>query len=160
MDPEDIAYDTAPVEKYQHDGTTVTAVRFPANGSMPQLVALKTVITFHGDHIVYEPEFREYWGVAWFQHEEFSEIELKNQTDKKFDGMWYFTRCLDGSSLPPNQHFPGAFGDIFLLKMDASGSGEDDPPSHGNVPEDWEQCYGLQRALCALTSNENAWVRV
>ncbi len=159
MDSEEIADQASRAGKFQDDGTTVTVLRFPADGSIPQLVELKTFITFKGIHKIYQLDFREYWGVPWSIHAHFTNIELSGQTDRNFDGTWRFTRYLEGKSLPPNQAFPGAFGDVFMVKVNGPWSGADEAFRNGNVPEDWEQCYGLQKALCELASNKDAWWR-
>ena len=145
-------HESSSTDKYQHPGTTITAIKLPADGSPPTLVNLTTIDTTSDDgQANHEPDLTSAWGAAGFSQRNARKLELKGQRDASFNGVWYFLRCKDGSKLAPNEHHGGAFGDVFIVRMDAveqgDGAGESGRAFYRDVPENWGECEGLARAL-------------
>lgn len=117
---------------------TVRCIRFPADGSKPHLLSLRT--TTHGvsdgpdcfwGHV---PDLREYWKTkrAW-QWRDIETFRLENQQRSHCNGLYAVFYSFDEEALPQHRYFPRAVfgrertfvGDVFVARLTGKGIGDD-----------------------------------
>ncbi len=108
---------------------TFTGVRFPTNGSGPNLISLTTIADSNNVDcfLFHVPDLRQYWktedGWNW---RDIARHELKNQRRPSCNGIYYVFYSFAMDDLPENKHIPSWiggeerhvwYGDVFIVKM-------------------------------------------
>ena len=55
-----------------------------------------------------------------------------------------FLKSFDIDTLPSNEHYDCAYGDVFLVKMNPLEYGEAARALYDDIPENWSSCEGLR----------------
>ena len=110
---------------------------------MPVLLRTK-VVEGSNSH---EPDFDDFWAKTEeteYNRQQFTSV---NQVPPKLNGLWCLFWNSDEENGPANSRLIGAYGDLFMPKMDALSSKMNAREIYDHVPEDWEQSKTFAKVL-------------
>ena len=70
----------------------------------------------------HEPDFDDFWAKTEETEYDRQQFILVDQVPPKFNGLWCLFRNSDEENGPANSRLIGAYGDLFMAKMDALSS--------------------------------------
>ncbi|KAI9866352.1 MAG: hypothetical protein M1813_001474 [Trichoglossum hirsutum] len=125
-------------------------VRFPADGSAPQLLSLTTTSAGVRDgpdcFLFHVPDLRTFWKVprAW-KYRDLERITLGGQPNEKYNGVYMKFISFAMDDLPENKSIPACFygagdpaaGDVFLVKLAPQEFGEHGWAIYEDIPPEF-----------------------
>jgi len=128
---------------------TITGARFPADGSRPHLVSLKTtsegVRDGLGSFLFHLPDLRGFWNSpkAW-QYLDVKRLEIENQPFPNCHGVYMVLFSYAMDDLPEHNNFPASltdsgacWGDVFVVKLQPHEFGEHAWAAYDDVPPEF-----------------------